>query len=144
MNLKEIIYGSEEHKATIALRNKILRDPIGLVFSEQDLKDEENAYHVGCFSWKSGELMGCCFLTPHTDITIKLRQMAVDSSYQHMGIGGKVITFAEELAKEKGFEYVYLHARKEAVGFYQKYGYTLESDEFIEVGIPHFEMIKKI
>lgn len=144
MNLKEVIYGSEEHKATIALRNKILRDPIGLVFLEQDLKDEEDAFHIGCFSWKSGELIGCCFFTPLSDTTIKLRQMAVDTAYQQIGIGSKVISFAEELAKEKGFEYVYLHARKEAVEFYKKHGYTLESDEFMEVGIPHFEMLKKI
>jgi len=37
-----------------------------------------------------------------------------------------------------------MHARKTAIGFYEKSGYSVIGDEFTEVGIPHFEMVKKI
>ena len=144
MNVKIIEYLSSEHQETINLRNQILREPIGLIFSEQDLNDEKDAFHIGCFLSKNDKLVGACFLTPHTDVTLKLRQMAVDSGYQKMGIGSKLITFAEEFAKEKGYQHIYLHARKEALEFYKKLGYTVESEEFTEVGIPHFEMLKKL
>lgn len=144
MKLKEIEFGSQEHSQTIALRNKILRDPIGLVFTDEDLADEELAVHIGCFDDSLNLLLGCCFFTPINGDTVKLRQMAVNYDCQKQGIGGDVIAFAEKQAKEKGFQQVYLHARKEAVLFYKKHRYAIMSDEFIEVGIPHFEMIKNI
>lgn len=144
MKLSQIKFGTEEHTQTIELRNKILRDPIGLEFTDQDLEDEKQAVHIGCFDDVRQTLIGCCFFTPLNNETAKLRQMAVNSNFQKQGIGSQVISFAETLAKEKGYKEVYLHARKEAVDFYKKHGYALISDEFIEVGIPHFEMQKEL
>jgi predicted GNAT family N-acyltransferase len=37
-----------------------------------------------------------------------------------------------------------LHARANAVNFYAKYAYRIVGDEFEEVGIPHFKMIKRL
>jgi predicted GNAT family N-acyltransferase len=37
-----------------------------------------------------------------------------------------------------------MHARKSALGFYEKLGYTPEGDEFEEVTIPHYLMRKKL
>lgn len=140
-------YLSDLHKDTITLRNKVLREPLGLVFSEDDLKGEENAIHLAYLTeGKEGKevLAGACFLTPYKDDTIRLRQMAVDPQYHKQGIGRKLITFAEKTAKEKGYKYIYLHAREVALDFYKKQNYTLESDVFYEVGIPHYEMIKEL
>lgn len=144
MNVTELKYLSEEYYEAVELRNKILREPIGLEFTDNDLKDEKNAIHIGCYLSKKEKLVGACFLTPLTDMTMKLRQMAVDTSYQKIGIGRELISFAEDLALKKGYKYMYLHARKEALGFYQKLGYEREGEEFVEVGIPHFEMLKKL
>jgi predicted GNAT family N-acyltransferase len=70
--------------------------------------------------------------------------MAVDDSIQKKGVGAKVLLFAEQTAKERGFNKIILHARKVAAGFYLKYNYTIKGGEFTEVGIPHFEMEKEI
>lgn len=143
MNVKVIDYLSPEHRQTIELRNKILREPIGLTYTDQDLEDEKTGSHIACYT-SDAILAGCCFLTPYKETTVKLRQMAVDTSCQRNGVGSRLISFAEQFAAQQGFDYIYLHARKEALGFYQKHGYSIESEEFIEVGIPHFEMIKRI
>jgi predicted GNAT family N-acyltransferase len=37
-----------------------------------------------------------------------------------------------------------MHARKDAIGFYEKQGYKISGDEFTEVTIPHFVMEKKL
>jgi predicted GNAT family N-acyltransferase len=37
-----------------------------------------------------------------------------------------------------------MHARKSAVGFYEKFGYRISGNEFIEVSIPHIVMEKKL
>jgi predicted GNAT family N-acyltransferase len=37
-----------------------------------------------------------------------------------------------------------MHARKNAIGFYEKMGYQVTSEEFLEVTIPHVVMEKKL
>jgi len=37
-----------------------------------------------------------------------------------------------------------MHARKTALGFYEKLGYNVVGDEFTEVTIPHFVMEKNL
>jgi predicted GNAT family N-acyltransferase len=37
-----------------------------------------------------------------------------------------------------------MHARKSAVGFYEKLGYHIASEEFMEVNIPHYMMEKML
>ncbi len=141
---KEIIYGTPEHEEMINLRNRILREPLGLIFSDEDLKKEKKDFLLCCCNEKNDKIVGCCVLTPLNDSVLQLRQMAVESFRQRKGVGAGVLLFAEKVAKKNHYKYIYLHARKEAVGFYEKFGYNIESDEFIEVGIPHYEMLKNI
>jgi predicted GNAT family N-acyltransferase len=142
--LKVITYDSPEYEKMVALRYKILREPLGLVFTEQDLeKDKDDILLTASFSG-SDEMIGCCILSPLNEHTIQLRQMAVDDFCQRKGLGSELLLFAEQIATDRDYKYVYLHARKIAVDFYKKHGYTIEGDQFTEVGIPHFEMIKRI
>lgn len=146
MICKFIIYESQEYTQMVDLRYKILREPLSLTFTKEDLLKDKHDILIGCFNEKDNTLVGCCILTPITLVTLQLRQMAVDSQYQqhNLGIGSQLILFAEEFAQVKGYQYIYLHAREVAVYFYKKHGYTIESDKFKEVGITHFEMLKKI
>jgi predicted GNAT family N-acyltransferase len=50
--------------------------------------------------------------------------------------------FAENLARDRGMKKLVMHARKTAVGFYEKLGYKVTGEEFEEVTIPHYEMEK--
>ena len=146
MICKFITYGSLEYSEMVNLRSKILREPLSLTFSEEELLKDRQDILIGCFNEKNNILVGCCILTQNTEVTIQLRQMAVDNQYQHhnLSIGSQLILFAEEFSKSKGYQYIYLHARETAIYFYKKHSYTIESDKFEEVGISHFEMLKSI
>lgn len=146
MICKFITYESPEYSEMVRLRYTVLREPLSLTFTEKDLLKDKEDILIGCFNENNNNLVGCCILTPNTEVTIQLRQMAVDSQYQHhnLGIGSLLITFVEKFAQSKGYLYIYLHAREVALYFYKKHGYTIESDKFEEVGIPHFEMLKSI
>jgi predicted GNAT family N-acyltransferase len=37
-----------------------------------------------------------------------------------------------------------MHARDTAIGFYEKFGYKVMGDEFIEVNVPHHVMVKPL
>jgi predicted GNAT family N-acyltransferase len=68
--------------------------------------------------------------------------MAVPNSMQGKGIGRALMVFAENIARDLGYKRLTMHARKTALGFYQKLGYQVTGDEFLEVTIPHFIMEK--
>jgi ribosomal protein S18 acetylase RimI-like enzyme len=70
--------------------------------------------------------------------------MAVLSGLQRRGIGRVIMNFAENVARDKGYKVLHMHARKSAVGFYQKLGYEIVGEEFEEVTIPHYEMQKAL
>ena len=74
----------------------------------------------------------------------RLRQMAVMNNLQGKGIGRTMMNFAENIARDRGFKKVTMHARKTAIGFYEHLGYQVIGDEFTEVTIPHFVMEKKL
>ncbi|WP_291949135.1 GNAT family N-acetyltransferase [Chitinophaga sp.] len=140
-------YGSCDYHDMVALRDEILRKPLGLTFSEEYLQQEINDVLIGAFYTENEKttLVGCCILSPteNQDI-VQLRQMAVSSILQGKGIGRDIIIYAENIARNDGFKTLMMHARKEAAGFYEKLGYSIAGKEFTEVGIPHYEMQKNL
>ncbi len=142
MAVKLIDHGSKDYEQMIALRHALLRKPLGLSFDDAELKDEINDILIGCFD--DDKLEGCCLLTEAAPGVLRLRQMAVTSGLQGKGIGKVLLQFAENIARDRGYKKIIMHARKTAVGFYEKLGYEVTSTEFEEVTIPHFIMEKKL
>ena len=142
MGLKQIDHGTPEYQEMIDLRLEMLRKPLGLNFSEDELESEKSEIFIA--SYDDDEILGCCVLRPVDDQTVRLRQMAVKDEQQRKGIGASIIAFAENLAKDKGYRYIIMHARDTAIGFYEKFGYQLKGDQFTEVNLPHHIMEKEL
>ncbi len=142
MPLKIIDHGSKEYKQMIELRMLILRKPLGLSFSKEELEKEKDDILIGAF--EDERMLGCCMLTKVEPNVVRLRQMAVKTGLQGKGIGRVLMQFAENLARDRGNQKVIMHARKTAAGFYEKLGYKIAGDEFYEVTIPHYIMEKPL
>lgn len=142
MQLKPIRQGTAEYDQMIELRMELLRRPLGLSFTREQLDAEKDDILIGAF--ENEEITGCCVLTPHDAATIQLRQMAVKKNVQTKGIGRSMVAFAEKIAKERGYTILMMHARNTALGFYKKCGYEIKGHEFIEVTVPHHYMEKKL
>ena len=142
MAIRIIDYGSADYKKMVDLRMDILRRPLGLTFSAEDLEKEKHDLLIGAF--EEDELLACCMLTKIAEDTCKLRQMAVRPKIQGTGLGAAMMNYAEQLAKDAGYKKMVMNARKIAKGFYEKLGYEIEGDEFVEVTLPHFFMQKNI
>jgi GNAT superfamily N-acetyltransferase len=142
MALKIIDHGSPEYRQMVDLRFQILRKPLGLTFTESDLEAEKKDILLGCFEDET--LEACCILTQTDPKTVRLRQMAVSSGLQGKGIGRVLMSFAENIARDHGYRRLTMHARKSAIGFYEKSGYRICSEEFEEVTIPHYVMEKEL
>ena len=142
MALKIIDHGTKEYQQMIKLREDILRKPLGLAFTPDELENEKENLLIGAF--EDGQILGCCMIVEENPGMAKLRQMAVLNALQGKGIGRALMQFAENLARDHGYDSLTMHARKNAIGFYEKMGYKVKGDQFLEVSIPHFEMEKKL
>ena len=142
MALRMIDHGTKEYQQMVHLRHEILRKPLGLAFDEAELENEKEDILIGAF--EDDRLLGCCLLSPMDSSTIRLRQMAVPKNMQGKGIGRALMIFAENIARDQGYKRLCMHARRTAIGFYEKLGYAVSGDEFVEVTIPHFTMEKSL
>ena len=142
MALKIIDHGSPEYAQMVKLRDDILRKPLGLSFSPDELEKEKDNILVAAFD--DDQILGCCMLLEEEPGIMRLRQMAVLNDLQGKGIGRALMNFAENLARDRGYRCVRMHARLNAIGFYEKVGYKVIGDEFEEITIPHYVMEKNL
>ena len=142
MALKIIDHGSVEYHQMVKLRDDILRKPLGLGFTEDELENEKDNMLIAAF--EDDEILGCCMLVEEKPGTLRLRQMAVLNNLQGKGIGRALMNFAENLARDRGYRIMRMHARKNAIGFYEKMGYRISGNEFVELTIPHYIMEKNL
>jgi predicted GNAT family N-acyltransferase len=142
MSLKQIDHGTNEYLQMVNLRDNVLRRPLGLTYSHDELMSEKDDILIACID--EGEMLGCCILTALNNETVRLRQMAVANKLHGKGIGASIMSFAENIARDKGFSYISMHARNTAIGFYEKFGYKTKGEEFIEVNVPHHVMEKPL
>jgi N-acetylglutamate synthase-like GNAT family acetyltransferase len=143
MNIIEVEFATPEYDETVKLRYNILREPLGLDFTEEQLAAEYSDFHLAAYD-DAWILRGCLVLTPKDGKVLKMRQVAVDNIVQSKGIGSLLVKASEVYARAKGYDKMELNARDTAVVFYQKLGYNTEGGMFEEVSIPHFKMVKKI
>jgi len=142
MALKIIDHGSKEYRQMVQLRIDVLRKPLGLSFTEDELAKEKGHILIGAF--EEEKMLGCCMLIKLEDGSVRLRQMAVLNNLQGKGIGRALTQFAENIARDIGYKKITMHARKPVTGFFEKLGYRVSSDEFLEITIPHYEMEKML
>jgi ribosomal protein S18 acetylase RimI-like enzyme len=71
--------------------------------------------------------------------------MAVHPGAQGQGVGRAVLEYLEAEARRRGLRECVLHAREQAVPFYQRLGYAVVAPSHTLFGsIPHFLMRKRL
>lgn len=136
-------HNSELYNQTVELRYEILRRPLGLTFTDEQLSAEGKDIHLAGID-QNGEVCCCLILTPVDEHTVQMRQVAVATCEQGKGTGRKLVEYSEQITLQNGFDKIMLHARDTAVEFYLKLGYVQEGEPFVEVGIPHRQMSKNL
>ena len=126
----QIKYSSDDYQKALTLRYEALRKPLGLKWLQKELEAEDKQFHFGLFS-ANNHLIACVTVMPLDKHTAKIRQMAVAASYRKTGLGTQFMRQVEQILHAKGFGRIEMHARKTAIGFYEKLGYTIEGDEFL-------------
>ena len=142
MALKIIDFGTPEYQQLVKMRDEILRKPLGLSFSQDELSMEKDNMFIAAF--EDEQMLGCCMIVENDATKAQLRQMAVLNSLQGKGIGRALILFSENIARDHGYKTMCMHARKNTISFFEKMGYKVKGNEFIKLTIPHVEMEKEL
>jgi predicted GNAT family N-acyltransferase len=138
----EAPYGSDLYRRALDLREAILRKPLGLVVTAEELADDRLRRHFCATS--HGAVVGSVSLRPLDGETIQLRQMAVAEERRRERIGAQLLACAENWARGQGYRLMVLNARLGAEGFYARYGYLAEGEPFDENTVPHVKMTKSL
>ncbi len=139
---REIEIGSDEYRAELALRDAVLRRPLGVEIDEEELARDRTGRHFAALL--DGAVIACAGLYPDGPGRMRLRHMAVAPAMQGTGVGAKLIGFAEEQARASGVARIETHARCMARRFYEQRGYAAAGEEFDEHTIPHILMEKAL
>ena len=140
--VREVPLGSELYRGSLAVREAVLRAPLGLTLTQDELAQDADRAHFCALA--DGAVIGSVSLHPIDGETLQLRQMAVAEARRGEAIGARLLAFAEDWARAQGFRHVLLHARLGADGFYAKFGYSAEGEPFDENTIPHIKMTKRL
>ncbi|MCE1188423.1 MAG: GNAT family N-acetyltransferase [Ignavibacteria bacterium] len=130
------VYYSDE----VALRTRVLRKPLGMQYTREQLQEDDSDVHLHAMI--GDQLAGCLLLRRIDSHLFQIRQVAVKPEVQRKGIGTQLVLKAETLVREQGGSNILLHSRKTAIPFYQTLGYSVISEEYIEVSLPHRTMQK--
>ncbi len=133
----------KEYENILALRDEVLRQPLGMNIRNDDLSSEELCIHFG-FLNKLGVIVGCLQVKPLSAHQFQIRQMAVRQQYQRQGIGSELLRQAEKYIKLKDGDTILIEAREYAVSFYQRCGYRAEGGSYNKINIPHLRMLKQL
>lgn len=70
----------------------------------------------------------------------RIGRMAVRRPFRGKGVGSALLAEALAAARAAGMEQVHLSAQTHALGFYDRQGFRVEGDEYLDAGIPHRTM----
>lgn len=105
---------------------------------------EEGSIHFVAFD-ESDRIIGCARMAPADATSARqVRTVAVADDRQGGGLGRELMLAIEKAALAEGTTRLWLNARVPAVGFYERLGYVVESEPFINPpsGLLHRRMRK--
>ena len=93
---------------------------------------------VQVFASKGDRIIGCLRIYGKEAGVVQIGRVAVIESLRGTGIGRMMMRQAISYVTENSTdEKIYLEAQTYAIGFYEKLGFKVISDEFLDEGIPH-------
>ena len=110
---------------------------------EEEL-DEDDATAAHAIALVHGQVVGTGRLASRDDGDGQVGRMAVDQPWRRRGVGGQILMFLEDEARNLGMARCVSHAQEQVKSFYAAHGYQEYGETFLEVNILHVEMHKEL
>ena len=123
------------------LRRRVFCGEQGVDPAAEDDGRDDDAIHVVALDGDS--LLGTCRLLVQGD-AVRLGRAAVASENRRRGIGAALLDAADRISLEAGADRIRLHAQTSARSLYERSGYVASGEPFLEEGIEHVTMEKRL
>jgi predicted GNAT family N-acyltransferase len=130
-----------EVDAALALRVKVFCEEQGVSREEELDGLDDEALQIVALD-QSGVIATCRLR--NLEAEWKLERMAVEARVRGLGVGARLLAGAEEEARAAGAQSMVLHAQRRAEPFYSANGYAPEGEAFMDAGIEHIAMRKRL
>ena len=130
----------EQWEGARAVRRRVFVEEQGVPEELEWDELDATAHHVVALD--GGEVIATGRLVALEPGIGRIGRMAVDAERRQQGVGRAILTALEEAAAARGLSHIILHAQVQALGFYERCGYTVEGEAFDDAGIAHREMRK--
>jgi predicted GNAT family N-acyltransferase len=135
------IGGEQEMTAALALRHEVFCVEQGVPMQEElDGRDSEGLHLVAV---SNGDLLATCrllFVGP----TVQFSRLAVRQRERRRGIATALLALADDESRAGGARRLVLHAQTYARALYEAAGYEPRGRIFMEAGIEHVAMEKRL
>jgi len=136
------VTNDRELQGAFAVRRRVFVEEQGVPEDEEYDDCDSEALHIVA---KEGDrVIGTARVQFLVDNHAKIERMAILKSFRRKGIGTKIMTFLNEELKNRQVKQVALHAQCVVAGFYESCGFKKYGSPFLEVGIQHIKMQKRI
>lgn len=137
--MREVWYQSgEDFAPSAAVRKTVFVDEQGYTLEEEFDDYDAACPHVVLLEDDEPIATGRLILLP--DGTAKLGRIAVLKPYRGQHLGARIVEALLKRAKEMGAVRAYVSAQSYAVPFYEKFGFRVYGDEYLDGRIPHRDM----
>jgi predicted GNAT family N-acyltransferase len=133
---------SKDFSQIQAIRKVVFQEEQGVEEAlEFDGKDEICEHLI---AYLNKQAVGTARMRYIDDKTVKIERLAVLSTARGQGIGKKIMEEALLIIASKDIAEIVIHAQEYVKALYYKLGFAQEGEIFLEAGINHVKMKKKL
>ena len=121
------------------IREKVFMQEQG-VSAELEWDGKDDACHHALALSSNGEAIGCGRITPDGHIG----RVAVLPEWRMKHIGTAILELLVDYARTQKYSQVELNAQVQVIPVYQKFGFEVKGEEFMDANIPHRKMTLKL
>lgn len=125
----------------LSIRKEVFVDeqkvPLEIEIDELDRLSLDHVTHIGAF--KNDEMIATARLIKD-DKNLRVGRVAVLKNHRKTGVGAHILEYAYKQATNNGFDALILGSQVSAIPFYEKSGYEVISDIYLDANIEHKDM----
>jgi predicted GNAT family N-acyltransferase len=122
-----------------AVRNTVFTVEQGISKSlDFDGRDYECVHALARFG--DGETIGTARMLPDGHVG----RIAVHEVWRGQGVGTRLVEYLANVARDQGLTEIYLHSQAHATEFYERLGFEKRGEMFMEAGIEHVPMVRRL
>lgn len=138
----KIVKTKQEHDDAFAIRKKVFVEEQGVpLHLEYDAEDAAATHFI---MYEDDKPIGAARLRSIDNTVAKIERVCILQDQRGKKLGALMMKEMESYAISMQIKTLKLHAESYAIPFYEKLGYVVTSPEFMDAGIPHRAMEKKI